>query len=188
MSTEVAVTGEVSPVPKYEDIVPTEEQLQAQREKHPGDSDKKILWRAKMSILAKARHEHDRDENGRPRFGGAQKGAGRPPKRLGKAFLDWADDNQKAVLDALGASLKEGDAQQRGKKALDIIKSVREENKIEIKERAYENANKDDLVTAFVKSFAQKIRDKDPAVKELAQKLLELDSASSEIIEGEIVS
>lgn len=174
MSAELVVAIEdYDHVPSYDEIVLTQAQIDEMRERHPDASDGRVVWHAKMSVMAKVRHRLERNEDGSPKFGGAQKGAGRPSKRLGEAFKDWADENHTKIIDALAAGLdKNEDPGKRHKAAVNILKQRLAEDKIEMKERAFEGLNREDLTTAFVSAFAKRIKDGDPQAKAMLQAAL----------------
>ena len=174
MSVDLVVSIEdYDHVPAYDEIVLSQAQIDEMRERHPNALEERIVWHAKMSVMAKVRHRLERNADGSPKFGGAQKGAGRPSKRLGEAFKEWADDNHSKIIDGLAAGLdKDEDPAKRHKAAVNILKQRLAEDKIEMKERATEGMNRDDLTTAFVSAVAKRIKDGDPQAKSMLQAAL----------------
>ncbi len=135
-------------VPELKDVVLTPEDLARAAERWPDASPaRQRLWQ-RQSILAKLRHEVVVDPTtGRRAFGGVQPGSGRK-KAMGDSLVAVADSRLKEIMDAIFAPLSPqgNDPMDRHKAGINILREVRKDRELDLREDELDRASREDLV------------------------------------------
>ncbi len=134
-------------VPEYGDVVLTPEDLVAAAERWPDASPAKQRHWMKQSVLAKLRHQVVVDStSGRRAFGGVQPGSGRK-KAMGDSLVAVADSRLKEIMDAIFSALDPKLAPEiRHKAGINILREVRKDRELDLKEDELDRASREDLV------------------------------------------
>lgn len=110
-----------------------------------------IERRKKLSVIARQRHREVDPETGRPRFGGAQPGSGRPKKkRVAKMIAERAQEKEsKRIMDALFKKLDSDDDRVSLRAVEAIARIEAKEEELQQKEQELDDKPKDQLIAGL---------------------------------------
>lgn len=167
-------------VPRYEDVVLTDEDLRAAAERWPDASEALRRHWKKQSILATLRHRVVVDPaTGRRSFGGVQPNTGKK-RAMGDSLVEVAEERRSEIMDALFAPLdpKGNTPMERHKAAATIIREVRKDREVDLREDELARASREDLEREGASILADMIRSGQITIND------DGDVVEAEVVEG----
>lgn len=131
--------------------VPEEKRTQKEIE-WIGLDEREIRYRKKMSVLARLRNQEVDPETGRPKFGGAQPGSGRPKKkRVAQVIAEKAQspEGSRKIVETLWEKLDSGDERVSLRAVESIIRTEAKEEELQQKQQELDDQPKDQLIAGL---------------------------------------